>query len=149
MNAKEKITEVAQLMEEFRLDEASIQSEGFKVAFKRNRPQPRTVVTTTSSSEDRQDDQPDDAQEVVPVPAVPLGTPVTSPMNGVFYSTPGPGQNSFIKEGETVIAGQVIGLIEAMKVFNEIPSPATGVIKKIVVENGTVVNPGDVLIILG
>ena len=58
-------------------------------------------------------------------------------------------QNGFpVFTGATVTTGQVLGLIEAMKVFNEIPSPTSGVIKKIVAENGAVVNPGDVLLIL-
>ena len=46
-------------------------------------------------------------------------------------------------------AGQVVGLIEAMKVFNEIPSPVSGVVKKVVAEPGAVVAIGDTLILVG
>ncbi len=132
-------------MEEFRLDEAVLQEEGLHIAFKRNRTQ--TVQVDTS---ERQVVHQEDAYEsaIAPAPVAPTGTPITSPMTGVFYSTPGPGQSAFITEGATVTTGQVLGLIEAMKVFNEIPSPTSGVIKKIVAENGAVVNPGDVLLFL-
>ncbi len=149
MNAKDQITEIAQLMEEFRLDEANFEQDGLKVSFKRNRPSTKTVATSQSLSEpERLDEQYDEVPETAGLPAAPAGIPVTSPMSGIFYSTPSPGQPPYIKEGATVNAGQVIGVIESMKVFNEIPSPMSGVIKKIVAENGALVNPGDVLVLL-
>ena len=46
-------------------------------------------------------------------------------------------------------AGQVVGLIEAMKVFNEIPSTVSGVVQKLVAETGAVVQPGDILLYIG
>ena len=54
-----------------------------------------------------------------------------------------------MKEGESISAGQVVGLIEAMKVFNEIPSPVSGVVLKLVAETGAIVQPGDVLLYVG
>jgi acetyl-CoA carboxylase biotin carboxyl carrier protein len=81
--------------------------------------------------------------------ATPKGTPITSPMTGIFYSSPSPGAPAYCKEGETVNAGQVVGLIEAMKVFNEITAPMSGTVIAIKAENSQLVQPGDPLIYIG
>lgn len=81
-------------------------------------------------------------------PDKPPGTPVNSPMNGIYYATPSPNTPPFVREGDTVNAGQVIGLIEAMKVFNEITAPLSGTIKKILVESGQLVQPGEPLMMI-
>jgi acetyl-CoA carboxylase biotin carboxyl carrier protein len=70
-------------------------------------------------------------------------------MAGIFYGAPSPGSPPFVQEGDTVAAGQIIGLIEAMKVFNEIPSPVSGTVKRLVAENGAVVGVGDALLLIG
>jgi len=70
-------------------------------------------------------------------------------MNGIYYISPSPSAPEFVKEGDTISAGQVVGLIEAMKVFNEIPATVSGTVSKILVESGQVVQPGDVLMYVG
>lgn len=82
-------------------------------------------------------------------PAGPTGTPVSSPMTGIYYSSSSPGSPPFAKEGDTVQAGQVVGLIEAMKVFNEITAPVGGLVTKVAAENGKLVQPGDPLLYIG
>ena len=72
---------------------------------------------------------------------------VTSPMVGVVYLSSDPSQPSFVKEGQHVKQGDVLFLIEAMKTFNEIKAPKSGVIKKIVVLNNQPVEFGETLII--
>ena len=64
---------------------------------------------------------------------------VTAPLTGVWYPAPSPGARPYVNEGDEVANGQVIGLIEAMKLFNEIKSDASGRITRILVENGTLV----------
>lgn len=61
--------------------------------------------------------------------------PLLAPMNGVFYRAPSPDAPPYVEEGDVVERGQVVGLIEAMKVFSEIESPVNGVIVRIVVSN--------------
>lgn len=63
-------------------------------------------------------------------------------MNGIYYGAPSPSSPPFVRVGETVSAGQVVGLIEAMKVFNEIVSPVSGTVDRIVAESGQLVEPG-------
>ncbi len=64
---------------------------------------------------------------------------VTAPLTGVWYNAPSPGARPYVSEGAEVTAGQVIGLIEAMKLFNEIKADASGTITRILAESGTLV----------
>jgi acetyl-CoA carboxylase biotin carboxyl carrier protein len=73
-----------------------------------------------------------------PVPAVEeiKGHAVSSPMVGTFYRAPSPGAKPFVEVGQTVAVGDVLCIIEAMKILNQIESDRAGTIKKILVENG-------------
>ena len=66
----------------------------------------------------------------------PQGHVVKAPMVGTFYRSPSPGASAFVEVGQTVTKGQVLGIVEAMKMMNEIESDASGTIEKILVENG-------------
>ena len=81
-------------------------------------------------------------------PAV-TGPPVTSPMVGTFYRAPNPGAEPFVKVGDRVEVGQTLGIIEAMKLLNEIEAETAGVIKEICVENAQPVEFGQPLFIIG
>jgi acetyl-CoA carboxylase biotin carboxyl carrier protein len=72
--------------------------------------------------------------------------PIVAPLTGVYYSAPSPTTPAFVSVGEVVHVGQVIALIEAMKIFNEITAEATGRVVKILGTNGAVVQKGDVLL---
>jgi acetyl-CoA carboxylase biotin carboxyl carrier protein len=71
---------------------------------------------------------------------------VTSPMIGTFYASPSPGEPEFVQEGDEVEVGQVIGIIEAMKIMNEITSEYEGVVSKILVKNAQAVEYGQPLV---
>ena len=70
---------------------------------------------------------------------------VKSPIVGTFYEAPSPGAPAFIKPGDHVSAGQVLCIVEAMKLMNEIESDVTGEIVKILVANGQPVEYGQPL----
>ncbi len=72
-------------------------------------------------------------------------TLVKAPLVGTFYDSPSPDSDAFVKTGQTVNKGDVLFIVEAMKVMNEITSPVTGVVKKINVENSTMVEFGQVV----
>ncbi len=74
------------------------------------------------------------------------GAVITAPLTGVFYAAPSPTSPPFITLGDIVHAGQVVALIEAMKVFNEIQAEVAGRVIALVATNGDVVQKGDVLI---
>jgi acetyl-CoA carboxylase biotin carboxyl carrier protein len=69
--------------------------------------------------------------------------PVLSPMVGVFYRSSGPDAAPYVEVGDHVEAGQTIGMIEAMKVFSEVPSDHAGRVAEIVAENGQLVRAND------
>jgi acetyl-CoA carboxylase biotin carboxyl carrier protein len=71
---------------------------------------------------------------------------IVAPMTGVYYIGPSPTSSPFVHPGDTVHVGQVVALIEAMKVFNEIQSEVAGRVVEIVSNSGDVVHKGDVLI---
>lgn len=77
------------------------------------------------------------------------GKTVTSPMVGTFYRAPNPGAEPFVKVGDHVEAGQTLGIIEAMKLLNEIEAETSGTVKEICVENAQPVEFGQPLFIIG
>ena len=90
------------------------------------------------------------APEAAPAPAAPqqTGTPLTSPMVGTFYRAPSPGADPFVKVGDTVKKGQVVCIIEAMKLLNEVEADMDGTVKEVCVENGQPVEFGQSLFII-
>jgi acetyl-CoA carboxylase biotin carboxyl carrier protein len=72
--------------------------------------------------------------------------PIVAPLTGVYYSAASPTTPPFVSVGDVVHVGQIVALIEAMKVFNEITAEATGRVVAIASTNGTVVQKGDVLL---
>jgi acetyl-CoA carboxylase biotin carboxyl carrier protein len=140
---RKTVDELAGLIDEFKLDQATLQVGEFRIAFARRR---KAAVAGPKAQEF--EDVTVEAPLVDDSPSLPFGTPVNSPMAGIFYGSSSPGSAPFVRAGAVVEAGQVIGLIEAMKVFNEITAPMAGTVDRIVVESGAVVQPGDPLIYL-
>ena len=75
-----------------------------------------------------------------------LDAPVISPMTGVYYSSASPTSPPFVNVGDIIQIGQVVALIEAMKVFNEVPAEMAGRVVAMVATTGDVVQKGDVLL---
>jgi len=73
---------------------------------------------------------------------------VTSPMVGTVYLSPEPGSAAFVTIGATVEEGKTVLIIEAMKTMNQIPAPKSGVVKRILVEDGSAVEYGAPLMII-
>ena len=73
------------------------------------------------------------------------GTPITSPMVGTYYEAHSPDDAPFVKVGDNVSIGQVVCIIEAMKLMNEIEADVSGKITEICVKNGDFVEFGQVL----
>ncbi len=73
---------------------------------------------------------------------------VRSPLTGTFYEAPYPGAEPFVKVGDNVKEGDVLCIVEAMKVMNEIESPVNGKILEILVKNGQPVGEGQVMFII-
>ena len=88
-----------------------------------------------------------DAFPVAAEPSVERGAhAITAPLTGVFYRSPSPDAEPYVREGGEVSAGQVIGLIEAMKLFNEIKCDVTGTVRRISAGDGDLVKARETLI---
>ncbi|MBP5267415.1 acetyl-CoA carboxylase biotin carboxyl carrier protein [Ruminococcus albus] len=83
-----------------------------------------------------------------PAPAAVSGTKVTAPIVGTFYAAPSPDSKPFVKVGDRIKKGDVIFIIESMKVMSEVPSEFDGVVKEICVQNGDAVEFGQTVMIL-
>jgi len=82
------------------------------------------------------------------VPCAPSGHAVRSPMVGTFYRAPSPTAKAFVEVGQTVEAGEVICIVEAMKMMNQIESDKSGTVTEILVENGQPVEFDQPLIVI-
>lgn len=144
---KSRVDTLATLMDQYKLGEAELQGQGWKVSIK------RIVVPGVSTplmpSQAPTEGIYEEESEEELQPDAPVGMPISSPMNGIYYASSSPSSPPFVKEGDTVNAGQVVALIEAMKVFNEINAPMSGTIRKIAAQSGNVVGQGEPLMYIG
>ena len=85
-----------------------------------------------------------------PVPATgePGLQPVLAPLVGVFYRAPSPGARPFVEVGDPVVTGQVVGIVEAMKVLNQVTSEHSGRVVEILVDDGTPVQYAQQLLLI-
>jgi len=90
------------------------------------------------------------AHGAVGIPGTPIkedkSVAIVAPLTGVYYASPSPSTPPFVSVGDIVQVGQVVALVEAMKVFNEIQAEISGRVTALVAPSGEVVQKGDVLI---
>ena len=88
--------------------------------------------------------------EIAPVRSEepPSQAAVQAPLNGIYYDRPSPEAEPFVQVGDRVAAGQVVAIIEAMKVFNEVRAERPGQVAALLVESGDMVQSGQDLIAL-
>lgn len=78
----------------------------------------------------------------------PDGHAIRSPMVGTFYASPNPDSAPYVKVGQSIKAGDTIGIIEAMKMFNPIEADVSGTVRAILVESGQALEFDEVMIII-
>lgn len=139
----ELIRKLAGIMDETGLTEIEIGSEGLTLRVARG----GTVVTAAAPAYAAPQAAQADAN-TSHIPAPNHADVVTSPMVGVAYTAAEPGAAPFVNVGDTVKEGQVVMLIEAMKVFNQIKAHKSGIVSKIFVESGAPVEFGEPLLII-
>ena len=142
------------------IQEFLLEGEDFKLEIKRNLFDQNQVInnSVSNTSFDRQsiaNQKPinDNVSSIVNEPEVPQVAPpgrtdltdITSPMVGTFYRAAAPGEEPFVEVGNNIKVGQTICILEAMKLMNEIESEFNAEIVEILVENGTPVEFGQVL----
>ena len=149
-NVRTRADQLAELMDEFRLEEARLEGEDWKISFRKTKRASKIASGYALGHPEPGQHEEVHAESHAPAaPSAPTGMPISSPMTGIYYASPNPSSPPFVTEGEMVNMGQVVGLIEAMKVFNEIIAPVSGIVSKVVAKNGEVVNPGEPLLYIG
>jgi acetyl-CoA carboxylase biotin carboxyl carrier protein len=139
MNIKE-IKEILGLMREHDLCEIELEKEGMKLKLRKNVAGQliveRPMAMPHASYAPRQEGGAAAPHDSSPA-EVPTGGPsVRSPMVGTFYSAPAPDQPPYVSVGQSIKEGDVLCIIEAMKLMNEIKSDVSGIIEEILVDNG-------------
>lgn len=143
MFEKNYIQELATLLTENELTEISLKNGDKEIVLKKE----KEVVTTGAGPAvvSAAIQSPGTAEAFVCTPIEKKGKPITSPMVGTFYKSPSPDAKPFIELGSSVSEGQVVCIIEAMKLMNEIESDVSGKVVEICVEDGQPVEFGQVL----
>lgn len=138
-----QIKELISLVNSTEIAELEIEDEGFRMRIRKEHTQAIS--------------QPVQVVETVTAPTTPKEVPwsgesglveVLAPMVGTFYRAPAPDAAPYVQVGDTVLSGQVLFIIEAMKMMNEIESELKGVVKQILVENGEPVEYGQPLLLV-
>jgi len=168
MNAKE-LKSILQALQEHEVAELTLETPDYKLTVKRGGEvqylaapapvviEPQAVAPAAPAPVAASSPAPAPAQASTPAPAPKPEAPkedtskyveVKAPIVGTFYRAPSPDAEPFVKEGDTVKKGQVLCIIEAMKLMNEIESEVSGVVRKIMVSNGEPIEYGQVLFLI-
>jgi acetyl-CoA carboxylase biotin carboxyl carrier protein len=141
------------LLGESDIQELRLEGDDFRLEVRRNLPAPTPVAVVQA---------PVAAPAPLPAPASPAQAPspsapppppavrsdlqeITAPMVGTFYRAPAPGEPPFVEVGNRINAGQPVCVLEAMKLMNELEAEVSGEVMEILVDNGTPVEFGQVL----
>jgi acetyl-CoA carboxylase biotin carboxyl carrier protein len=146
------IDQLAQLLERSDLDELEIESGGTGLTLRKPLavagaapagPGGALATASAGTTEPPVGGEPSTAGRD---PAATARPSIKAPLTGIFYASPAPGTGPYVQVGGEVAVGQVIGLIEAMKLFNEIKSDLAGRVVRVVPESGALVKAKQPLI---
>ena len=137
----DKLKELIKFMNENELCELEIEEEGKRVKLKKfSREQPPIVSSLPeSASKQVSSEKVEEREDLIEIKA---------PMVGTFYHAPAPGAKPFVEVGDEIQPGDVVCIIEAMKLMNEIKAEIGGKIVKVLVENGAPVEFGEPLFLV-
>jgi acetyl-CoA carboxylase biotin carboxyl carrier protein len=133
----DRVEELIHLLEGSSIGELELTEAGMEIRIRR---QPGMVMVAAPSAHATM------GQVGIPVVQRDTSVAIIAPLTGVYYGAPSPSSPPFVSAGDVVQVGQVVALVEAMKVFNEIQAEVAGRVIAIVAINGEVVQKGDALI---
>ena len=143
-----KIKKLIELLEESGISELEIHEGEESVRISRNVNPPQIPAYMPMPAMAPPPVAPAEPSATVDIPEEISGHVVKSPMVGTFYLAPSPGAKPFVEIGQQVSAGDTLCIIEAMKLLNQIESDKSGIVKKILVDNGQPVEYGEPIIII-
>ena len=136
----DKIVKLIHAVGESGLSEFSFEEGALKISMRGGEKQGKTVEFLPKAVEIK--------EEIKEKPTAIRGKTVKSPLVGTFYAAPSPEAETFVKKGDTVKKGQVLGIVEAMKLMNEIESEYDGVVEDILIGNEDTVEYGQTLFVI-
>ena len=149
----ETLRRLAQIVTTYGLSELTVEEDGTTVTVRAGEAAPPPPMTLSIPAHPYMlplAQTPAYSQTAVTVPTAPAHSAsrvaLESPMVGVFYRSPSPEDPSFVNVGDIIRIGQAVGLIEAMKVYSEVPSEVAGRIVEMPVESGKLVQQGQALL---
>jgi len=147
MNLKE-IKEMIALMNENNLMELEVEKEGMRIRLKKTGSESAQVISPMIIEKEKVSPKPAEPEPTRPATVLPETIEIKAPMVGTFYRAPSPDSAPFVEAGQVVEPGQVICIIEAMKLMNEIKSEIKGKILEVLVENAEPVEFGQPLFLI-
>lgn len=139
----ERVEDLIGILEGSTIGELELTEGGTEIVIRRN---PGIVITAAAEQLVPVGVNSSEAPAARKARAEPQGVPIIAPLTGVYYSAASPSSPPFANVGDVVQTGQVVALIESMKVFNEVTAEVTGRVIALVGINGEVVQKGDVLL---
>ncbi len=139
------IEKLAKIISDNGLTEISLEDGEQAITIRKDLPEVNMVASAPAAVAAAPAPQAATAPAEAKAEAAPKGKAVTSPMVGTFYSAPSPDAEPFVEVGKTIAEGDVVCIIEAMKLMNEIKSEHSGKVTQICVKNGDPIEFGQVL----
>ena len=146
-----KVKKLIELLEESKISEIEIHEGEESVRISRHSTGPvQTIMQIPGAGDVATGDQSGPAGSMVQVASntEEPGHIIRSPMVGTFYASPSPGSRPFVEKGQPVTKGDVLCIIEAMKIMNQIEADVSGEVSKVLVENGDPVEYGQPLFVI-
>ena len=146
-----QLRELIALLGDSDIQELKLEGDDFRLELRRNLPgvQPQVVMQAAAPAAPPAAPVPAAASPSAAPPAAPAVRSdlieITAPMVATFYRSPAPGEAAFVELGAKINVGQTVCILEAMKLMNELESEVSGEVVEILVENGTPVEFGQVL----
>ena len=140
------VAEIMRLLEESSFESLSLEINGVKLNLQRGSAARVPPASETESFSATFAPKTHDAAPKVKPPSEPGLMDVPSPLLGVFYRAPKPGESPFVQIGSKVSADTVVGIIEVMKLMNSVRAGVTGEVVEILGENGALVEYGEILL---
>jgi acetyl-CoA carboxylase biotin carboxyl carrier protein len=141
------VAEILRLLEESSFDTLSLEINGMKLSFERGSPLPTQPVRESAASSSLPPPAiPPHRTKIARPPSEPGLSDVPSPLLGVFYRAPKPGEPPFVQPGSRVEPDTVVGIIEVMKLMNSVRAGLKGEVVEILAENGALVEYGEILL---
>mgnify|MGYP004648530563 CR=1 FL=1 len=139
------IEKLAKIISDNGLTEISLEDGEQAITIRKDLPEVNMVASAPAAVAAAPAPQAATAPAEAKAEVAPKGKAVTSPMVGTFYSAPSPDAEPFVEVGKTIAEGDVVCIIEAMKLMNEIKSEHSGKVTQICVKNGDPIEFGQVL----